>query len=375
MVSRKHFWYAIATFVGTVIGVGMFGLPYVGSRSGYWIFLLFMIGMSCLAVAVHIFYAEVALKTKGLHRLPGYAGIYFNPTAKRAAFILQVLSLIGSLLAYLIVGGQFLAVLFSGSVYLYTFIFFILGALIIWRGSKSVGSLELILLFILIAIILILFFSGVAKINPSNLNTWHLQNFFVPYGIVLFSLWGTSIIPDVKEMVGGDRKQLRQIIIGGIIVCSIIYLLFSTLVIGVSGTGTTQEAIAGLRNHLGSWVVIFGLIAGIIATFTSFITLGLTLEKTFRYDYGMAKWLAWLIACFLPLTLYIIGLKNFIDVVGLNGAVMLGLEAVMITLMYLKIKKKELVKRYTAIRYGSLTIVALLIVGVLFEVYYFFNKI
>lgn len=375
MLNRKKYWYALAVFVGTVIGVGMFGLPYVGASSGYWIFLIYLVGMSALAIAIHIFYSEVAVKTKGRHRLPGYAGIYFNTSAKRAAFILQVLSLLGSLLAYLIVGGQFLAALFDGSVYLYTFIFFIIGAFIIWRGSKSVGPMELILLVILIAIILVLFFSGMARINLDNLNTFHLQNFFMPYGIILFSLWGTSIIPDVKEMVEGNRAQLRQIMIGGIILCALIYLLFSTLVIGVSGSATSEDAISGLKNHLGSWVVAVGLITGIIATFTSFITLGLTLEKTFRYDYGMAKWLAWVLACFLPLGLYIAGLKNFIDVVSLNGAVMLALEAIMITLMYLKIKKAEAIKKYLAVRTLGITIVSLLVIGVMLEVYYFFNTI
>jgi amino acid permease len=375
MVSKKRFWYALATFVGTVIGVGMFGLPYVGSRSGYLIFLLYLVGMCLLAIAIHVFFAEVAVKTPGRHRLPGYAGIYFNPSAKRAAFILQVLSLLGSLLAYLIVGGQFLAGLFNGSVYLYTFIFFIVGAFIIWRGTKSVGPLEFILLFVFIGIILVLFFSGVAKIRLESLSTFHLSNFFVPYGVILFSLWGTSIIPDVKEMVDGQRAKLRRIIIGGLILCFLIYLLFSTVVMGISGESTTEEAINGLKSHLGSWVIVVGLIAGIIATFTSFITLGLTLEKTFRYDYGMVKWLAWVLACFSPLILYILGLNNFIEVVGLNGAVMLALEAVMITMMYLKIKKKERVPKYLSIKIGGVTIIVLLLIGVLLEVYYFFNHI
>jgi tyrosine-specific transport protein len=374
-MSHKKFIYALATFIGTVIGVGLFGLPYVASRSGFLIFLLYLVGMSFLAIVIHVFYAEVSVKTKELHRLPGYANIYFGSSAKRAAFILQVLSLLGALLAYLIVGGQFLAALFNGSVYLYTFIFFLLGAWLIWRGPKSIGAIELILLGIFICIIIILFFGGAVKINLNNLATVHLNNFFVPYGVILFALWGTSIIPDVKEMVEGQRRQLRTIIIGGIAACFLVYLLFSIVVLGITGSQTSQEAIAGLRNNLGHWVVIIGLIAGIIATFTSFITLGLTLEKTFRYDYGMTKWPAWSITCAIPLVLFIIGLKDFINVISLNGAVMLALEAVMITLMYLKIKRRSITAGYKKLKFWGIMIIGLLLLGVLLEIYYFFNEI
>jgi tyrosine-specific transport protein len=375
MTAKKSTLYALATFAGTIIGVGLFGLPYVGSKSGFIILLLYLLGISFLAIVIHLFYAEVAVKTKGQHRLPGYAEIYLDSSAKRAAFILQVVSLIGSLLAYLIVGGEFLAALCNGSVYVYTFIFFIISAFIIWRGIRSVGPLELILLVIFIGIIIIQFGSGLGKISWEHLTGFHLNNFFLPYGVVLFAMWGTSIIPDIKEMVGGDRRQLRKVIISGIAISLLVYLLFSFLVTGITGSQTSQDAISGLKNHLPPWALSIGLIAGVIATFTSFITLGLTLEKTFRYDYHVPKWLSWVITCFAPLALFIIGLKDFIRVIGLNGAIMLALQAIMITLIYLKIKKKEVPAQYKKIRFTSALIVILLMIGVGLEVYYFFNTI
>jgi len=33
-------------------------------------------------------------------------------------------------------------------------------------------------------------------------------------------LWGSAIIPEIKEMLGGDRKQLRKVILYGTIIAT-----------------------------------------------------------------------------------------------------------------------------------------------------------
>lgn len=373
MKDKKHPIYALATFVGTIIGVGLFAIPYVGAQSGFIILLFFLLILGGVSIVINLFYGEVAAKTKGLHRLPGYANLYLGSGAKRIAFIIKTLGLFGALLAYLIVGGQFLASLLGGSVILYTFIFFILGAFLIWQGTRSIGPIELILLFIFLAIVLFLFISGVGKINVANLSTVGFSKSFIPYGVVLFSLWGTSMVPEIKEMLKGDLKKLRKTIITGIIICIAVYLLFSLLIIGITGQQTTEESISGLEGHLGQWILVIGYIFGIITTFTSFIALGLTIKKIFWYDYHLPKWLAWALASFIPLILFIIGLKSFIDVIGLTGALMLGSEGIMITLLYLKLKKKEKSSKYSTQKFLGSAMILLLVIGVILEIFYFFK--
>ena len=92
---------------------------------------------------------------------------------------------------------------------------------------------------------------------------------------------------------------------------------------------------------MGNWALTIGYIFGIIATFTSFITLGLTVKKLFWYDYGLPKRLGWFLACFIPIILFIIGMQDFISVIGITGAVMLGIDGIIVTLIYLKMKKKQ----------------------------------
>jgi len=380
MSDKKRFIFALATLVGTIIGVGMFGLPYVASKAGFFILVLYFIFIGFIAVLIHLFYAEVAAKTPGLHRLPGYAEKFLGLGAKRFTFINQLLGLYGALLAYLIVGGEFLADLFGGHSYLflYTFIFFLFGAFLIWRDQRSIGQMELILMIIFLMIIVFLLIIGSLSIKIEHLFTFEPKNFFIPYGVVLFSIWGASMMPEVEELVKGNLKRLKKVAAMSICLCLLIYLLFTLLVVGITGESTTKEGIIGLKYVLGKNVVIIGFILGIIATFTSFVTLGLTVKKIYVYDYHLPKFPAWFLACFVPVILFIIGLKDFINVISLTGAIMIGIEGVVILLIYLRFKKKErkvTPQKYSLLKYAVGLIVTVLLIGVVLEVFFSFYKV
>ena len=372
MINNKRFIFALATFVGTVMGVGLFGLPYVGAQSGYFILVLYLLIGAGIVIIINFLYGEVSVNTKGLHRLPGYAEIYLGAGGKRAAFIVKLLALFGALLAYLIIGGQFLASLFGGPVILYTFIFFILGVFLIWQDSKSVGAVEFVLLFVFLAIVIFLFAAGVSKIDLSNLTSIKLDNFFVPYGVVLFSLWGASIIPEIKEQVKGNFKQVKQIIFWGVLICLAVYLLFSTLIIGISGAATSKDGISSLSDHFGEIILFIGYIFGVITTFTSFITLGLTVKKLFWYDYHLPKLVAWSLASFIPLGLFMVGVQDFIGVIGITGAVMLGLDVVLVTLVYLSMKRRQKSANYAKLKMLGSSLIVLLSIGVVLQIFYTF---
>lgn len=379
MGNKKRFIYAFAIFVGTIIGVGLFGLPYVGSRAGFPLLLFYLIIVGVLTVTINFFYATIAAHTKGLHRLPGYAKIYLGENGKRIAFIVKTLALFGALLAYLIIGGQFLSSLFGGPVYLYTFIFFILGSFLIWRDQSSVGPVEVIMFVVFFIIVVFMFVAGASQIKPVNLSTFNVSHFFAPYGIVLFSLWGTSIIPEVKEQMRGNLHKIKLVIVWGIMTAVVISVIFSILVIGVSGAATSDDALSGLEGRLGPWVMYAGYFFGVITAFTSYIALGLTVKKIFWYDYGLHRHVGWSLAAFVPLGLYIIGLQSFIEVVSITGAVMLGIDGIIITLIFLKIRatqhKRKKNKHFFALKFGGVTMMLLLSFGVVLEVLYFFKII
>ncbi len=150
-----------------------------------------------------------------------------------------------------------------------------------------------------------------------------------------------NLVPEIKEMVERDRKKLRRVISGGIIFVAFYYLLFIFIVLGVSGGQTSPDALSGFAKVVGAPAIRLGFIFGFFATFTSFITLGLTLKKTLQYDLKLPEGTSWFIACFSPLLLYLLGIKNFIGVISLTGAVMLGLEAIIVIFIYKNFLEKR----------------------------------
>ena len=336
---------ALATFTGTIIGVGLFGLPYVTAKIGFLAMLIYFIILSAVLIFINLMYGEIALRTAKNHRLPGYARIYLNPAAARLGYLTTFIGLTGSLLAYVLVGGEFLKNLLGptlgGSSFLYATIFFAAGALIVYFGTGPVSKTELYSLGLFFVILFLLGLKAWPQINFQYFTTTDLEHFFLPYGVILFSLGGLAVIPEMKELLKGQESALKKLIIIGLVIPALTYLFFISLVFGVTGSQTTPEGLIGLNLALGDGIARLGFVFGIITTFTSFLTLGITLKKEFSYDGGLPAWLAWLLACGPAYGLFLLGLKDFIGIIGFIGSIALGFDIIIITLIYFKAKIKS----------------------------------
>jgi len=363
----------LAVFSGTIIGVGIFGLPYVASKAGFPIILAYFFFLTLIALVAHLMYAEVSLGMGKNHQFPGAVGMYLGPRWKKFTFFTTSLGLIGALLAYLIVGGNFLYLLLSsflgGGVILYTLLFFALGALFIFKGVKHISAIELLLLVIFFLILGIFFTESAPFINVDYLKGINLEFFIFPYGVILFALWGSNIIPEVKDVVKGNKKTLKLVVVVGTLLAALTYLFFVYIIFGVTGPNTSKEAIFGLSNVLGNGMIKFGFVFGIITCFTSFITLGLTLKNMLFCDFGVPKKISWLIACFTPLLLFFIGAREFIDIIGLTGSFTIGIMGMIIVFLYKEFIKKKFKRKINPLAYLLPVAFAL---GVALEIVSFF---
>ncbi|MBU2545428.1 hypothetical protein KKC65_03190 [Patescibacteria group bacterium] len=364
----------LAVFLGTIIGVGIFGLPFVAAKAGFFTVFIYFLIMAGIAIAINIIYSEIVLNTKKLHRFPGYVQEYLGLRWKKFTFFVTAFGLIGALLAYLIVGGQFLFAYFGpllgGNIVLYTLFFFTIGAYLVFRGVKSISSVELILLGIILAILVLFFVKAFSFIDIDNFKTFNPGYIFFPYGIILFSLWGTSIIPEIKEMLGGSKNSLRKVIITGIIMSVIIYLFFIYIVQGASVV-VSDDAISGLEKTISSDIIRLGFLFGVITCFTSFITLALTLKKVLWYDFGFDKNISWFLTCFIPLGLFFMGLRKFIEVISFTGAIALGIEGIILVFLYREFLKKKLLRQMNPLFY---LLSGVFVLGIILEVFLFYAK-
>lgn len=379
--AAKRFIYALATLTGTIIGVGVFALPFVASKVGLPIMLLYFLLLGAVVVLIHLLYAEVVVRTEGLHRLPGYVERYLGRWGKRLVLLEKVFAFSGTLLAYLIVGGTFLSSLLSpifgigqlGALLL----FFFAGAVLVYFGIRSIAKVELFALFLFGAVLLALLSQGHSFLNLRNLFNFEASSLFLPYGVILFALWGAALVPEAAEMLGRQVKPLRRLIFWAISLVAGIYLFFTLLITGITGELTSRDALTALKYFFGDGLVALALAFGVLACFTSFITLGLTFKKVLWYDFKVKQDVAWAVAVFLPLLLYFIGLKDFIRVIGTVGGVMLGIEGIIIVLLYLKVREKE-AKSKPPLVFGLprailWPVILMLVLGIIYEVVYFFK--
>jgi len=373
--KRSNFLKALATYSGTIIGVGIFGLPFVAMSAGFIVVLIYFIVLTVLAISVNNLYGEMACDTHKMARVPGYVEEYLGPKTKKFSFVVSTCVLVGALLAYLILGGEFLYLLmkdlFGGPLLLYVLLFFIFGAIFIYRGIKSISQFELVMLIIFFIILFFFLSQALPFIKIENLLTFDSKFITFPYGVILFSLGGLAMVPEAKEMVHRNRRELKKVITWGIIMAAIACLIFVFSFLGATGKETSKNAISGFAHLVGPHVILVGCVFGLITTFTSFITLGLTLKKMFVYDFRFSDKAAYLVTCLAPLLLYLAGVKNFIDVIGLTGALLLGIESSLIIFCYRNFLKKRFQRQAP---FKIYIILLALITGVIFQFVYFFVR-
>ena len=107
---NNSFLLALSTLIGTIVGAGIFGLPYVISKSGVipGIFYFLLLGGSVMLL--HLLFGEICLRTGEKHRLMGYASMYLGGWARTLAALATIAGSVGALLVYIIFGGDFLVI-------------------------------------------------------------------------------------------------------------------------------------------------------------------------------------------------------------------------------------------------------------------------
>ncbi len=366
----RNYVYPISTLAGSIIGVGFLSLPYIASTVGIWPMLFYFIIITALVVFLHVIFGQISLKTPDFKRFPGFAGFYLGNWAKIVTLVSIIVGSFGVLLAYVIIGSQFLTLmlqsLFGGSLFMYTLFYFALGSFLVYFGVKTISKVEFWALLILLVVLGILFFRLFLQIHVNNFSvsylTFNISNSLLPYGAIMFSLWGTGLIPETEEMLTGNKKLLKKVIIISTLIPAAMYLLFIFLIVGVTGGHTTQEAITGLQPFLGQGFFWLALFIGVITTFTAFVTQGLLLKKVFVYDVNMKEGAAWFLTCATPLALFFLGLNSFIDLISFIGGVLLSLDGILILLMYQKIGGRKIV---------IYPLMLVFVLGIIYELIYF----
>jgi tyrosine-specific transport protein len=360
----------LGLMVGVIVGAGMFALPYVVMRAGLFWGMVHVILAFSILTSIHLLYGAVVRITPGKHRLPGYAKKYLGFWAEKLAFLSAFGGFYGALLVYGILGGSFLSRILPGAPDAngLTFIFFAAGAGILLFQLQRVGKINFFLTFLLVIFVAALAGFAFSHIRTVQLPAMRNASWFLPYGVFLFAFAGASAVPDAAELFrkgNGEKKAFRRVLVLATIIPLVVYALFVATVLGVSGADTSPEAIFGLESALGHRAVFIGSLVGLLAVFTSFLALGLDLKNMFRYDMKFPPHVAWGAVITVPVVLFLLGINDFIRVIGFVGAGAIGIDGVLILLMSYRLRQAHLLLHAT--------LIIALVAGVVFEVLMLFG--
>lgn len=330
--------------MGTIIGVGLFAVPFVASQAGLIPLLVFMIGLAIIQYFLHLLFAEVVLSTKDKHRFPGFVGKYINKKNKIFAFVADTVSAYGSILAYIIVGGlfshQLLSPYLGGRVFLYSTGLFLLVSLITYFDIKLIAGTELVLTALLVLAIGLIAWRGFGYIQLSNYHLVDWPNIFLPYGPIFFAVSGSAAIPEVCRLLTNEKNKIKSAIFWGTFIPAALMLIFVLVVLGITGAQTSPDTLAGLGLVLKDGVVVFSLLFGLLAIITSYLVIAQATEEVFEWDFKLPNKLAWFLAGFIPYFLYLIGWTNLTKVISFTGAVTGGLTSIIFVWLVFKVKAR-----------------------------------
>lgn len=342
----------------------MFALPYLFHASGILTGIFYLVAATFIFTVVHLRYSEVISRTPGKHRFAGYAELYLGKGGFWAGAIIAGIGLSLVLTAYLALGPVFLRLLIptiSDSLNLY--LFWGVGALAILISLNRLKNFEFFAVLGMLAIILTVFGFGLGERESlMPLPLFNPALIFLPYGAVLFALYGRPAISALKDYFEENHfpaANLRKAIILGTVIPAGFYLLLVLGVIWLSPVGPSPDALTGLISA-PSWLTVLIGVLGMFAIWTSYFLLGMEVRDIFRYDFKIPFKAAVGLTLFLPLVLYLLGLRNFIELVTIVGGVFLALESIMVILMHHKLKGRS--------HKGELVLIAIFILGGLYEI-------
>lgn len=379
---KSDFLASISILIGTCIGAGIFGLPYVISKVGLVVGFFYIAILGMIMTATCLAYGEVVLRTPGKHQFPQYAFIYLGSWAKKIAFTSMAIGFYGALIAYTMMVGNFLFLMLNpflgGKLCIYQLIYFVFVAIALFLGLGMIKKLEKILIFVVLCLISLLIIFGLPNIKIENLTGFQWPYLFLPYGVILFAITGMSAVPDMKTILADKKKKLKKAIIIGNVIPIAIYLIVCLIIVGLSGTATTESAIVNLKDSLGNVAFFIGAIFGCLTMTTSFLSLGLVLKEVYQFDFHLSKNLSWALVVFPPIIIVLLNFLSFIEVLGMAGAIICGLDGILTMAIYKKARIKGERKPEYQFNISKLFfyfIYMIFFLGIVYEIYIVSNKI
>jgi amino acid permease len=336
-MSLKPFTIA-AIVAAATLGEGVFALPYIIQSSGWVLALAYFIALTAAVSVAHVLYLRTLAAVDEKERLLGLAKRYFGPAGFWIGFLAIVIGLLLGFVAYLLLGMQFLAILVPGiSPGIALAVFWLLLACLIWGSEGRIATLEAVGIALISFAILFIFFSGHPGAALASMPLAVPQNFFLPFGAVLFALAGWTSVEPVYELweygTPGARATSNRkafwVLAAGTAFAGLLYWLFALGVISAGGGRVAMDTISGVAGW-PAWRKDILALVGILSVAVVSLPIAREIRGALEKDLLWNSVAARCAIIFLPLAAVLAGFNNFLTVVSVAGALFISTQYVLI---------------------------------------------
>ncbi len=368
---------AVLLMTSGVVGVGVLGLPYVMSQSGYLVGFLQLVLITMVMVIIALMYAEITVQTEGKHRFVAYIGRFLGERGRKVATFAFLFSTLGGLTAFVILSGEALSSVTHGALtpFWASITVTVAVALIAFQGLFFVSKIA----SWAIGFILIFYVALIVAALPS-LQVPHMtvigeswRELLMPYGVLIFSLAGMGVIPEVHDLLGRQVKKLSGAIMVSYAMIFVLYAVFPLAMIGALGDRVSSVALTDLPQIVSAPLATVGTLLGCLSVASIFLVLSWELIATLTIDFKLSKPLAWLTTFGVPLILFFLGVREFIDTIGFVGSIFGGTTGILVILAYEKLKRTRGCEQHKCFRLPtsiSMIVGAAFLFGILIEIWY-----
>ncbi len=338
----KHSVFPAGFLIASIMGAGMFALPFVFQRSGLVPAILYLGFFGIIAALIHLLYADIVLRTQETRlQFPGYIRYYLGTTAGSFSRVLVFVTLLFTLTAYLILSASFLHIIAPTlPPLLAMIIFWIFATLTIFINIKQTALFDTITTTITLAAIgaVFLYWGSYVPFNAAAFPVLDPRNVLIPFGPVLFSFLGFSAIPALVAYVRKESVPfmlMKKAIVVGSLIPAFFYFLFVVSVWGMSPS-VSPDAVSGLMQETPFAILLTLSILGIATLWDSYSAIGRDMNKILEYDWNRSSGVAFTIVAAAPFILYLLGFQDFIGIISAVGGILFATWGILIILAWKK---------------------------------------
>lgn len=339
MKTRTGFFEAVSILVGTMIGAGIFALPYAVHQIGLLPGLFVMMVVALMVLLLYLLLGELSLSTRGVRHFTGFAEVYLGKWGKWVMLFTMAVCMYLPLLAYTVAQGEILSTLFGGQQQVWSLAYYIFCASCIFFGMKLFKKFEfyVTLIFILLVVFITLF--AMPSFSIDNITHIDWTKVVMPYGVILFAFGGGSAVPLMRLALKGQEEKLRSAMITGVAIVFLLYIVFAFVLAGAIGADISPIVTLSLGKTLGPVVLLIANVFAFFAMTSCFLSLGSSLQLMYQNDFKLHKITAWILTISFPLILFLMGFNNFFSLINLSGSVAGGLESLLILIIYWRLRQ------------------------------------